>query len=231
LADITHGEALIKATYEAIRNSAVWPKSILIVTWDEPGGFFDHAIPPEATAPGDTGTGAKYNQFGFTFERYGPRVPAIVVSPLIPKNVIDHRVYDHASIPATLESLFGLKPLTARDAKANLLESLVTLKVARNDTPETLPAPADSGIAARPLQAPAPQIAATSVSRPDDSVDGGNLPAVIHSAMQQDLAATPDQRDSITARVASIQTRADAKEYLTEVQEKTRALRTDSAAQ
>jgi phospholipase C len=60
LADITQGEALIEATYEAIRNSAIWPRSLFIVAWDEHGGFFDHGTPPDAPAPGDTAPGAKY---------------------------------------------------------------------------------------------------------------------------------------------------------------------------
>src|ERR1700733_10991183 len=54
LDDIRLGEGLLKATYEAIRNSAVWTSSILIITWDEHGGFYDHASPPPAVAPGDT---------------------------------------------------------------------------------------------------------------------------------------------------------------------------------
>src|ERR1019366_4250944 len=72
LADVTQGEALIKATYEAIRNSPAWESSVLIVTWDEHGGFYDHGGPPEAPAPGDAQPGDKYNQYGFTFQRYGP---------------------------------------------------------------------------------------------------------------------------------------------------------------
>lgn len=231
LADITHGEALIKATYEAIRNSTLWPKSLLIITWDEHGGFYDHSVPPEAPAPGDTTPGSKYNQYGFTFERYGPRVPAIIVSPLIQRNLIDHRLYDHASIPATLEALFGLQPLTMRDAKANRLDGLVTLGTARTNAPETLPAPADSGAASPSIQIPPPSVAAIPVSRPHDPVNEGNLPAIVHAAMQQELALWPDQRQAILSRVASIKTRADAQQYLTEVQEKVRPLKSDSAVQ
>ncbi len=145
LADITQGEALIKATYEAIRGSAVWASSLLIITWDEHGGFYDHAIPPAAMAPGDTAPNSKYNQAGFTFEQYGPRVPAIVISPLIPRNLIDHRLYDHASIPATIEEIFGLNAMTNRDGSANRLTALATLAAPRLDAPATLPSPADSG--------------------------------------------------------------------------------------
>jgi phospholipase C len=99
LGDVTKGEGLIKATYEAIRNSAAWNSSVLVIAWDEHGGFYDHGIPPAAPAPGDTAPGAKSNTAGFTFQQYGPRVPAIVISPLIPKNLVDHRLYDHSCIP------------------------------------------------------------------------------------------------------------------------------------
>lgn len=127
LTDIALGEGLIKETYEAIRKSAVWDTSVLIVTWDEHGGFYDHVTPPPAVAPGDSSPNDKHNQYGFTFEQYGPRVPAVVVSPLIPQNTIDHRLYDHASIPAMIETVFGLSPLTARDRQANSPHQLLSL--------------------------------------------------------------------------------------------------------
>jgi phospholipase C len=203
LGDITQGEALIKTTYEAIRNSPIWGKSLLIVTWDEHGGFYDHATPPSAPAPGDTTLGAKHNKSGFTFQQYGPRVPAVVVSPLIPKNLIDHRVYDHASIPATVESLFGLGSLTERDKNANRLDALISLTQARDDAPTALPAPA---------------VNATPATRPDDSVDDGNVPGILQAAMRQNLAIAPQERSMIVARVAGIKTRGDAMQYLAEVQ-------------
>jgi len=219
LGDVTQGEQLIKDTYEALRNSPLWTSSLLIVTWDEHGGFFDHAIPPAAVAPGDTAPNAKYNQNGFTFEQYGPRVPAVIVSPLIPRNQIDHRLYDHASIPATLEALFGLEALTARDAAANQLDKLVTLSAARNDAPAALPAPAGSAPVTTAAVAPTP------ATRPDDSADAGNVPAIVDSAMQQDLDASPGDRRAILARVGGIKTRGDAIAYLTDVQRKLRQRR------
>ena len=82
---VAHGESLIKTVYEAIRKSLHWNTSLLIVTWDEHGGFYDHVAPPAAVAPGDAGPGSRYNKHGFTFERLGVRVPAVVVSPWIPK--------------------------------------------------------------------------------------------------------------------------------------------------
>jgi phospholipase C len=231
LGDVTHGEALIKHTYEAIRNSPVWEKSLLIITWDEHGGFYDHVHPGPAPDPAD-GADARYSQYGFTFTQYGPRVPAVVISPLIPKNQVDHRLYDHASIPATVESLFGLTPLTNRDRLANRLDALCTLQTPRTDTVETLPEPAASVAAPPDLTAPAADLARASVTAPEDSVDRGNLPAVVHSAMQQDLAVSPPEaRPAIVARVQGLLTRGDALQYMAEVQRKVRPLRSQAAAQ
>jgi phospholipase C len=218
LGDVRLGEGLIKSTYEAIRNSAVWPNSLLIITWDEHGGFFDHAIPPSAVAPGDTMPRAGNSKFGFTFEQYGPRVPAVIVSPLIAQNTIDHRLYDHASVPATLEALFGLEPLTKRDRAANNVLSLVSLAAPR-DTPAHLPDPAPplAGASARAAIAEG-AAAAGAVARPHDSVNDGNLPVVIQAAMRQDLEISPAaERPNILARVAGLRTRRDAAAYLREV--------------
>jgi phospholipase C len=226
LGDVTRGEALIKSTYEAIRNSAFWRSSLLVITWDEHGGFYDHAIPPAAVAPGDTDPTSSQNQNGFTFERYGPRVPAIVISPLIPRNLIDHRLYDHSSIPATLEGLFGLNALTKRDAAANRLTALITLSAPRDDAPQALPSSAAGTPAPMSLAAAAaPAVGATQVSRPDESADAGNLPAILHAALRQDLDASPaGQRQAILARVGSIKTRGQACDYLDAVRQKIRAM-------
>lgn len=218
LDDIRLGEGLIKSTYEAIRNSPVWNNSALIITWDEHGGFYDHAIPGEAVDPGDTTPTDKNNKYGFTFQQYGPRVPAVIISPWIPKNIVDHRLYDHSSVPATLEQLFGMEPLTARDKAANTLLPLFSLDAPRTDTPATLPSPAEGmvSMAVSPAenysQAP---------SRPDDPVNEGNLPVVIGAAMRQDLELSPPaERDKIMAKVAALKTRSDAAAYLAEVSAK-----------
>lgn len=225
LTDITLGEALIKETYEAIRGSGLWDKSVLIITWDEHGGFYDHVTPPGAVAPGDSSPSDKYNQYGFTFEQRGPRVPAIVISPLIPKNTIDHRLYDHASIPALIEAVFGLSPLTARDAQANSPHQLLSLNEAREDTPATLPCSAAAP--ARNVMAMAvSDLNSSSASRPDETVNQGTLPVIIHSALRQDLEMSPDQRAEILKQVQSIKTREQARRYLAKVQKKLRAHRT-----
>jgi phospholipase C len=236
LDDVTRGETLIKATYEAVRNSPLWTSSLIVITWDEHGGFYDHLPPPPAIAPGDTAPGDEHNQYGFTFQQYGPRVTAVVISPLIPRNLIDHRVYDHASIPATLEACFGLNPMTQRDAHSNNLMPLVSLASPRADAPIVLPAPALSGLAEcdpvsfdRRLEAPAdaqPSAEEISVIRPEDSFNEGNIPGFMFVVLRSHLAlSTPADRPAIMARFKTITTRSDAARYLSEVEPVVRAAR------
>ena len=217
LGDIRKGEALIKSTYEAIRNSAHWKNSMLIITWDEHGGFYDHCDPPAAIGPGDS-WGSRYNRYGFTFDKYGPRVPAIVISPLIPRGLIDHRLYDHASIPATIEQRFGLVGMTNRDRTANNLLSLVRDSKARV-TPESLPGPSESVSAEPGIAGPSNDVELPAAAS-GQPVDSGNLPAVVHAALQQDLRMSPEQRETILGRAKEIRTAGDAAEYLKSVQEK-----------
>ncbi len=157
-------------------------------------------------------------------------MPAVVISPLIPKNVVDHRVYDHASVPATLENLFGLSALTARDAHANRVDALCTLDTARGDAPTVLPAPASSIVSTAAVVAPPPNLATAAVTAPNQPVNQGNLPAVLHSALQQDLALSPaEARTAIVARVAHMVNRADAFQYMAEVQQKLRSVQAAGA--
>lgn len=222
LDDVRPGELLIKTTYEALRNSPLWNTSLLIVTWDEHGGFYDHAqaVPGGAPPPGDRiVTPGKINEFGFNFSQYGPRVPAVIVSPLIPQNLIDHRTYDHSSIPATLEKIFRFPPLTQRDARARDVTSLITLQQPR-PTPNRLPNPAAAPAAEAPAQ-PDPAVAAANDARP---VDDGTLPGFLHIALRYDLALSPpEQREEKIARVAAITNRGQARAYLEEVAAKANA--------
>jgi phospholipase C len=225
LTDITLGEGLIKETYESLRRSAVWSTSVLIITWDEHGGFYDHVTPPTAVAPGDLSPNDKDNQYGFTFEQYGPRVPAVVISPLIPKNTIDHRLYDHASVPALIEAAFGFSPLTARDRQANSPHQLLSLSAARADAPMTLPSPAGA-VAPAVMSMAVPDLDTATASRPEETVNQGTLPVILNAALRQDLEMSPDKGAEILQRVQSIKTREQARKYLAEVQKKLRQHRT-----
>jgi phospholipase C len=212
LDDVRAGELLIKTTYEAIRNSPLWNTSLLIVTWDEHGGFYDHvgAVPGGAPSPGDRiVTPGKVNDYGFT--QYGPRVPAVIVSPLIPRNLIDHRTYDHASIPATVERIFRFPPRTQRDAKALDVTPLVSLLQPR-PTPARLPNPAPAPPTERAAVAPA------AAAGDDEPFGEGNVAGFLHVAMRYDLAMSPpSQREEIIGRVTALRTRGEARAYLEDV--------------
>ena len=145
LDDVTRGEQLLKTIYEAVRRSPHWPESLMIVMYDEHGGFYDHVPPPAAPAPGDRNI-AGLNRHGFTFERLGVRIPAVIISPYAERGVIDHTVYDHSSVPATLAKLFGMDPLTNRDKAAATVDHLLARPIPRDDAPLSVPTPAASGI-------------------------------------------------------------------------------------
>ena len=137
LDDVTRGEQLVKNVYETIRNSPHWERSMLIIAFDEHGGFYDHVKPGPAIPPGDLTT-ADYSEFGFKFDQLGVRVPALVISAHTSKGVIDHTVFDHTAILATVERFYGLNNLTNRDKVANDVRHLVSLENARVDAPITL---------------------------------------------------------------------------------------------
>ena len=134
------GECLIKAVYEAIRNSPLWNSSLLVIVYDEHGGFYDHLPPVAATPPGDSNINQLDALNGFDFKLYGVRVPAVVISPLIGKGVVDHTLYDHTSILATVQRMLGMGPLTQRDKVANDLRPLFEHSTLRSDAdcPRTL---------------------------------------------------------------------------------------------
>ncbi len=110
--DIQGGEAWARVIYEAVRKSPDWPKMALIYTYDEGGGIFEHVPPPKACLASATQT---------EFDRYGPRVPLIVVSPFARPHHVSHVTHDHTSITRLIELLHDLPALTGRDANADAL--------------------------------------------------------------------------------------------------------------
>lgn len=128
--DVRHGEQLIADVYNALRKSPQWKKSLLVITYDEHGGCFDHQAPPSAPPPEPP----KANQ-KFHFDRYGVRVPAVFVSPHIaPQTVlrppVDSKapVFDHTSIIASVRNCFSLGgSLTERDAVAPDFSSVLNM--------------------------------------------------------------------------------------------------------
>ncbi len=120
------GERLVHNIYNALRTHPdVFEKTLFLITYDEHGGFYDHVAPPKA-APDVA------HANGFQFDRLGVRVPALVISPWIPRGTVDPTVYDHTSVIQTVRSRFAPgKALTGRDAVANVFRGLLTLNEPR----------------------------------------------------------------------------------------------------
>ena len=108
-ADIRAGEYFLASIFNAVTRSPAWSRTLLVVTFDEWGGFYDH-VPPPAGADVDP----RYAQRGF-------RVPCLLVSPFARRGHVAHDVYDHTSILKLIEWRWGLEPLSARDAAATNL--------------------------------------------------------------------------------------------------------------
>lgn len=134
--DVALGEQFLHDAYYALRNGPAWNQTLLIVTYDEHGGCYDHIAPPSGATPPDTTTG----EYGFDFKRFGPRVPTLLISPLIPAGTV-FRVpegsmpFDHTSILKTIEARWNVPALTARDAAAPDVGPVLSLATARTDDP------------------------------------------------------------------------------------------------
>jgi phospholipase C len=145
--DIRPGERLIADVYNAVLNSPQWKETLLVITYDEHGGGYDHFPPPGHATPPD-GLGNP-GQFGFRFNRFGVRVPTVLISPYIEAGTIcrpaGYTPFDHTSIIATVRNCFGLDGhLTERDKAAPDLSCALTLGKARTDKPAVKPLPVPS---------------------------------------------------------------------------------------
>lgn len=102
--DLLQGQQYVAALVRAVQGSAVWKDSVIIITYDEAGGRWDHVPPPRG-------------------DRWGPgvRVPAIIISPYAKRRFVDHTTYETTSILKFIETRWDLAPLSSRDAGANNL--------------------------------------------------------------------------------------------------------------
>jgi phospholipase C len=118
-ADVRAGEAFLNLVYSAVTTSPAWPKTVLIINYDEWGGFFDHVPPTIAPIPdADRIAG---NQDG----RRGFRTPCLVVSPFAGRGEVSSLELDHTSLLRMIEWRWGLPPLTVRDQTANNLAEIL----------------------------------------------------------------------------------------------------------
>jgi phospholipase C len=193
--DVAKGEQLIHDVYRALRDGPGWDQTLLVVTYDEHGGCYDHVPPPSGAIPPDGTVG----EFGFDFTRFGVRVPTVLVSPLIAAGTV-FRVpdgampLDHTSILKTVETRFGLPTLTARDAAAHGIDDALTLSTARTDDPL-------EGVVVPTSATPNP---------------AEGLPThlqAVQAELVSQLPLAPEQRLA-TPRLGALKTSADYDEYI-----------------
>ncbi len=148
--NVQEGEIFIATVYNAIRqNPELWESAALLIVHDEHGGIYDHVLPPPCmpdgfvAQPKDTGTGAPFN-----FDRLGVRVPAVLVSPWVPRGTVvspmkadgtidNERIFEHAGIPGTVTNFFlpgfDNKQRSPREAAAETFLDLLSLPAMRDD--------------------------------------------------------------------------------------------------
>jgi phospholipase C len=133
--DVSLGERMLHDVYYTLRNGPHWNDTLLLITYDEHGGNYDHVPPPwGAVPPGDDTVG----EWGFNFDRYGVRIPALLISPRIAAGTVfraKRGEIDHTSVLKTIELRWGLDPLTERDKAAPDLGDVLTLAAPRTDDP------------------------------------------------------------------------------------------------
>lgn len=125
-ADIRNGEIFLNRIYRAVTSSPNWKHTVLIITFDEWGGFFDHVAPPLAPIPAASAAA------GDTDGRLGFRVPCIVISPMAKRATVNHEQFDHTSILRMIEWRWSLPALSSRDVAANNLADVLDFASAPN---------------------------------------------------------------------------------------------------
>lgn len=118
-ANIQVGQAFTHNVINSLEQSRNWKTSALFLTYDEHGGFYDHVPPPPAVPPDAIPPMLQPGDVPGAFDRYGIRVPIVVVSPYSKPHFVSHVVHDHTSILKFIETRYGLPSLTARDAAAD----------------------------------------------------------------------------------------------------------------
>lgn len=137
--DMLLGERFLWRVWNAVASGAHWESTLLLVTYDEHGGCCDHQPPPWGATPPDERRGEN----GFAFDRYGVRVPAVLVSPWIEEGTVfrspTERPYDHTSVLATLREWLQIPQNSmlpsARVASAPTLEQVFTRSAPRTEIP------------------------------------------------------------------------------------------------
>jgi phospholipase C len=143
--DMYYGEIWAQKVVETVLQSPSWNRTLLIYTYDEHGGYYDHVPPPTAIPPDDIAPDLQPGDPPGGYDLYGVRVPAIVVSPYSRPGGVSDDVHDHTSVLATIEAKWNLPALTNRDANSATVMDFLNLEDAALLHPPTIQAPSASG--------------------------------------------------------------------------------------
>jgi phospholipase C len=139
--DIDYGEKFIGEVVHALVSAPTWKHTVLFLTYDEHGGYYDHVPPPRAIKPDAIAPMLKPGMIPGAYDRYGFRVPMIVVSPWARANYISSIVQDHTSMDAFIERKWNLPAMTYRDANADAMTDYFDFSHAAFAQPPALPGP------------------------------------------------------------------------------------------
>lgn len=143
---ILAGEILLDRIYRAVRTGKCWERTLLVVTFDEHGGCYDHVSPPLGATPPQAAP-AYPLQDGFGFDRFGVRVPAVFISPYVEAGTVvrsaTSQPFDHTSMIRTICKRWGLEGLSDRDKNPETptIEAVLSRDIPRTDDPEFKPRP------------------------------------------------------------------------------------------
>jgi phospholipase C len=142
--DMYYGEVWAHEIVEAVLRSPHWSRTLLIYTYDEHGGYYDHVPPPPAIPPDAIAPNLQPGESG-GYDSYGPRVPAVVVSPYSRPGGVSNVICDHTSVLATIESKWNLPALSNRDANAATVMDFLDLSTPALLNPPPLQEPSKTG--------------------------------------------------------------------------------------
>jgi phospholipase C len=125
--DMYWGEAWAAKLVQAVIDSKNWERTLLVYIYDEHGGYYDHVPPPAAVPPDAIAPELQAGDLPRGYNFYGPRVPAVVVSPYSASGGVTSVLHDHTSVLATIEAKWNLPALTNRDANAHTVMDFLDL--------------------------------------------------------------------------------------------------------
>lgn len=213
--DVRRADQLVGEVYALLAsNPAVWNNCVLFITWDEHGGFYDHVPSPEATPP----DGVRGTTWQFGFDRFGARVPCLAISPLIERNLVDGRPYDHASILRTVVELHnagaftdGKPPKNPMTLWNDRVKNAVSMLPLFTDSPAADPRAEPAKVHARSGGDSPSTLDGHLPDEFSDAPISGNTPTFLFAAMRLHKAVDPTFDMQATAR--QIKTDRDAAEY------------------